>query len=233
MKIYAIFLSVLLLFSVSGCEKSAEKVADTVTVTTNRGDIVIMLFNETPKHKDNFLKMCDEGFYDSLLFHRVIESFVIQAGDPASKGSAAGVLLGEGDAGHRVEPEFDTTLVHIRGAVGAAREGDDVNPQKLSSGSHFYIVQGRNGITEDNTDLSKYTETVRRRYLREGGVPRLDGGYTVFGYVIEGMDVVDRIAAERTDANDRPIEDIVILGTKKGRLNKEETEKYYNQYHAE
>lgn len=231
-----IIVAAVLLLSVAGCASRQEgDGARTATIHTNKGDITLMLFDETPAHRDNFIKMCDDGFYDSLLFHRVIEAFVIQAGDPDSRGAAEGERLGEGDAGHKVEPEFVDGLVHIRGAVGAAREGDAVNPGKLSSGSHFYIVQGRNGINDAAIDKSgiDYGDTVRHHYLREGGTPFLDGGYTVFGYVIEGMDVVDDIAASATDSFDRPIEDVVITGTETGRLSREETEKYYKEYHAE
>lgn len=228
----------MLLFAAVGCNNTSHDGAGQarkVTIQTDKGDITLMLFDETPAHRDNFVRMCDEGFYDSLLFHRVIEAFVIQAGDPTSRGAEPGERLGEGDAGHKVEPEFVDGLVHIRGAVGAAREGDAVNPGKLSSGSHFYIVQGRNGLDEAAIDKSgnTYSDTVRRRYLREGGTPFLDGNYTVFGYVIEGMDVVDDIAASATDEFDRPAEDIVITGTRTGRLSREETEKYYREYHAE
>ena len=237
MKRYCIFIATALLSIASGCNAPADKgtQARTATIRTDRGDITIMLFEQTPAHRDNFIKMCEDGFYDSLLFHRVIEAFVIQAGDPDSRGAAEGERLGEGDAGHKIEPEFVDGLVHIRGAVGAAREGDIVNPGKLSSGSHFYIVQGRNGLNEAAIDRSavEYGDTVRRRYLREGGTPFLDGNYTVFGYVIDGMDVVDDIAASATDNFDRPLEDVVITGTSTGRLSREDTEKYYREYHAE
>lgn len=238
MKRYRNILTAMLLFAVVGCNNTSHDGAGQarkVTIQTDKGDITLMLFDETPAHRDNFVRMCDEGFYDSLLFHRVIESFVIQAGDPTSRGAEPGERLGEGDAGHKVEPEFVDGLVHIRGAVGAAREGDAVNPGKLSSGSHFYIVQGRNGLDEAAVDKSgnTYSDTIRRRYLREGGTPFLDGNYTVFGYVIEGMDVVDDIAASATDEFDRPAEDIVITSTRTGRLSREETEKYYREYHAE
>ena len=209
----------MLLFAAAGCNNTSHDGAGQarkVTIQTDKGDITLMLFDETPAH-------------------RVIEAFVIQAGDPTSRGAEPGERLGEGDAGHKVEPEFVDGLVHIRGAVGAAREGDAVNPGKLSSGSHFYIVQGRNGLDEAAVDKSgnTYSDTIRRRYLREGGTPFLDGNYTVFGYVIEGMDVVDDIAASATDEFDRPAEDIVITGTRTGRLSREETEKYYREYHAE
>ena len=238
MKRYRNILTAMLLFAVVGCNNTSHDgtgQARKVTIQTDKGDITLMLFDETPAHRDNFVRMCDEGFYDSLLFHRVMGAFVIQAGDPTSRGAEPGERLGEGDAGHKVEPEFVDGLVHIRGAVGAAREGDAVNPGKLSSGSHFYIVQGRNGLDEAAIDKSgnTYSDTVRRRYLREGGTPFLDGNYTVFGYVIEGMDVVDDIAASATDEFDRPAEDIVITGTRTGRLSREETEKYYREYHAE
>ena len=154
--------------------------------------------------------MCDEGFYDSLLFHRVIEAFVIQAGDPTSRGAEPGERLGEGDAGHKVEPEFVDGLVHIRGAVGAAREGDAVNPGKLSSGSHFYIVQGRNGLDEAAVDKSGNTTAIPSDADTSARAALLSWTETTpySGYVIEGMDVVDDIAASATDEFDRPAEDI-------------------------
>ncbi len=231
-------IAALLFLALTGCVNASNDDAGearTATVHTNKGDITLMLFDETPAHRDNFIRMCDEGFYDSLLFHRVIEAFVIQAGDPTSRGAAPEEHLGEGDAGHKVSPEFVDGLVHIRGAVGAAREGDAVNPERLSSGSHFYIMQGRNALSEEAIDKTdnEYDETVRRRYLREGGTPFLDGAYTVFGYVIDGMEVVDEIAASVTDDFDRPVEDVVITGTDTGRLSREDTEKYYKEYHAE
>ncbi|MDE6183057.1 MAG: peptidylprolyl isomerase [Rikenellaceae bacterium] len=229
------FLAVGLLSLTASCGRNASDRALSVTIATNKGDIEIMLFNETPDHRDNFADMCGNGFYDSLLFHRVIESFVIQTGDPQSKGAAAGVALGDGEGGDKVHPEIKDGLYHIRGAVGAAREGDAANPQRLSSGSHFYIVQGGNKVTDNMLNKSHiiYPDSVRRLYRELGGTPHLDGAYTVFGYVINGMDVVDAIAATATDANDRPVDDIIITGTTLKRLSAEETKKYYRQYHAE
>ena len=229
------FLAAVMLSLAASCARNASDEALSATIATNKGDIEIILFNETPNHRDNFADMCRNGFYDSLLFHRVIESFVIQTGDPQSKGAAAGVSLGDGEGGDKVRPEIKDGLYHIRGAVGAAREGDAVNPERLSSGSHFYIVHGGNKVTDKMLDNARgtYSDSVRRLYVNEGGTPHLDGAYTVFGYVTKGMDVVDAIASTPTDANDRPVEDIIITGTSVKRLSAEETKKYYRQYHAE
>lgn len=160
-----------------------------VLINTSMGDIVVRLSNDTPLHRDNFLKLVGEGYYDGTLFHRVIENFMIQGGDPESKGAPAGKVLGNGSPDYDIEAEFRPWLLHKRGALAAARESDDVNPEKRSSGSQFYIVWGR---TPD-------------------GTPHLDGGYTVFGYVESGLDVVEQIQQTKTDSHDRPLQDVIIL----------------------
>lgn len=249
---------------------SGEKKDYLITIKTAMGDVKIILFDETPKHKDNFIKLAEDGFYDSLLFHRVIDQFMIQTGDPDTKGAEKGARLGNGGPGYKVPAEFIPDLIHEKGAVAAARQGDNINPKKESSGSQFYIVQGKTyteeQLTESRVDLQRLyryfgnlierssfqelkatcmqlqqeqripelqalilsmKDTVEQEYDVEldlkpmsekqievyttvGGVPHLDGEYTVFGKVIDGLDVVDKIAAVKTDGADRPLDDIIM-----------------------
>ena len=194
-----------------------------VRMHTTAGVIDLALYDDTPKHKENFLKLVKEQRYDSLLFHRVIKNFMIQGGDPDSKNAPAGALLGEGDLGYTVDAEFMPQVhFHRRGVLAAAREGDDVNPEKASSSMQFYIVWGQVYTKEL---LEKYKEYYARRTGREltitpeqeaayttvGGTPHLDGEYTVFGEVISGLDVVEKIQSVACDSNDRPLEDVRIL----------------------
>ena len=183
-----------------------------VRIETPYGDMVVKLYDETPKHRDNFIKLVQEGFYDNLLFHRVIENFMIQGGDPDSKGAPAGKMLGVGDVGYTVPAEFVKGLYHKKGALSAARQGDAVNPAKASSGCQFYIVQGQVYPQEmfamfESRGL-KLNEEQKQLYGTVGGTPHLDGDYTVFGEVIEGLDIIDKIAAVQTDRADRPVEDV-------------------------
>ena len=191
---------------------------------TDRGDIVIALSDETPQHRDNFLRLAGEGYYDGLLFHRVIEKFVMQAGDPDSRTAVGGQLLGEGGPGYTLPAEICLPkLFHHCGAVAAAREADDVNPERRSSGSQFYIVWGR--IPHERT-LEKYrklleentggemtiTPEMKQKYSEIGGTPHLDGYYTVFGEVVEGLEeVVYSMQFVETDDNSRPLGDIRII----------------------
>ena len=194
-----------------------------VRMHTTAGVIDLALYDDTPKHKENFLKLVKEQRYDSLLFHRVIKNFMIQGGDPDSKNAPADALLGEGDLGYTVDAEFMPQVhFHRRGVLAAAREGDDVNPEKASSSMQFYIVWGQVYTKEL---LEKYKEYYARRTGREltitpeqeaayttvGGTPHLDGEYTVFGEVISGLDVVEKIQSVACDSNDRPLEDVRIL----------------------
>ena len=238
-----------------------------VKIETTMGDIIVKLYDETPNHRDNFIKLVENGTYEGTLFHRVIKDFMIQAGDPDSKGAPKGQMLGSGDVGYTVPAEFVyPQLFHKKGALAAARQGDNVNPEKASSGCQFYIVTGR--VFNDSTLLSmeeqknqnkftsvfnalaqkhmkeiyqmrrnndqeglmnlqdslfvetqkqmegepefKFTEEQRQAYTTIGGTPHLDGEYTVFGEVIEGMDVVDKIQQVSTNGSDRPDDDIVI-----------------------
>ncbi len=187
-----------------------------VLIKTDKGDITVMLYDETPGHRDNFITLVEESFYEGLLFHRVIEGFMIQTGDPMSKDAVPGEPLGSGGPGYTVPGEFVPGLIHQKGALAAARQGDQVNPERASSGSQFYIVQGRTWISEelDQMDANRekpLTEKQREIYKTEGGVPHLDEAYTIFGQVVEGMEVIDRIAAVETDDRDRPKEDVSIL----------------------
>ena len=186
-----------------------------VEMVTNYGRIVLLLYDETPLHRDNFIKLATNRVFDGLLFHRVIEKFMIQGGDPTSKDAEPGKMLGDGTLGYNVPAEFRPELFHKRGALCAAREGDMVNPKKESSASQFYIVQGRVWNTEELDNLQKRMKREipaeqRDVYTTIGGTPFLDGEYTVFGEVIEGMEVVDKIAAVKCDKNDRPLEDVRI-----------------------
>lgn len=186
-----------------------------VEMVTNYGRIVLLLYDETPLHRDNFIKLATNRVFDGLLFHRVIEKFMIQGGDPTSKDAEPGKMLGDGTLGYNVPAEFRPELFHKRGALCAAREGDMVNPKKESSASQFYIVQGRVWNTEELDNLQKrmkreISAEQRDVYTTIGGTPFLDGEYTVYGEVIEGMEVVDKIAAVKCDKNDRPLEDVRI-----------------------
>lgn len=237
-------------------------------IETTAGDIVVKLYNETPQHRDNFIKLAENGTYEGTLFHRVIKDFMIQAGDPDSKNASKGQMLGAGDVGYTIPAEFVyPKYFHKKGALSAARQGDNVNPQKASSGCQFYIVTGK--VYSDsallnmeqqmnqmrfnnlfNTLASKHAKDIYKMrkagdqeglmnlqdtliaqvekqlagqpefrftpeqvkaYTTVGGTPHLDGEYTVFGEVLEGMDVVDKIQRVKTDRNDRPEEDVKII----------------------
>ena len=183
-----------------------------VRIETPYGDMVVKLYDETPKHRDNFIKLVQEGFYNDLLFHRVIASFMIQGGDPESKNAPANKMLGAGDVGYTIPAEFVQGLYHKKGALSAARQGDAVNPAKASSGCQFYVVQGQVYTPEMLAKFEsygyKFTDEQKKLYSTVGGTPHLDGDYTVFGEVIEGLDVIDKIAAVQTNPSDRPLEDV-------------------------
>ena len=187
-----------------------------VLLKTSFGDITIALYDDTPAHRDNFHKLVNDKFYDGVLFHRIIKGFMIQGGDPDSKTAKSGQRLGSGDVGYTIPAEFVPTHFHKRGAVCAARMGDNVNPQKASSGCQFYIVDG---TVYDNDKLNMIAQRTGKTFSPEqieayttvGGAPFLDGDYTVFGEVISGMDVVDKIADQPKDGADRPLEDIKII----------------------
>ena len=186
-----------------------------VKLTTDSGVIVLRLYNQTPLHRDNFLKLVKQHYFDSLLFHRVIKNFMIQGGDPDSKNAKPGILLGNGGPSYTIPAEFDTSLFHKKGVLAAAREGDNVNPKKASSGSQFYIVQGKK-FTDAGLDSvetfrlkgRKLPIAHREVYKTIGGAPHLDMNYTVFGEVESGLEVVDKIASASRDSNNRPLTDI-------------------------
>ena len=175
------------------------------------GNMRVKLYNHTPQHRDNFIKLVKEGYFDDLLFHRVIPGFMVQGGDPDSRNAIAGQMLGQGGPGYTIPAEIGSP--HIRGSLAAARLGDGANPQKASSGSQFYLVQGSpiDDATLDQVEMSrnmKYSAEQRQLYKEQGGTPQLDGEYTVFGMVVEGLDVIDKIANAQRDPSDRPLEDV-------------------------
>lgn len=253
----------------SGQKKDGNMEKETVLkIETSMGDIKVKLYNETPKHRDNFIKLAKDGTYNGTLFHRVIKDFMVQAGDPESKTAPKGKMLGSGDVGYTVPAEFVySKYFHKKGALSAARQGDEVNPKKESSGCQFYIVTGKvfndstllnmeqqknqNKVTEAFNALAQkhmkeiykmrkandqdglyalqdtlfiqaeaeaakqpdfhFTPEQIKAYTTVGGTPHLDGEYTVFGEVVEGMDIVDKIQQVKTDRSDRPEEDVKII----------------------
>lgn len=282
MKKISIILSVCLVI-VTSCAQNKDHV---VTIKTSHGDMVAILYDETPKHKENFIKLAQEQFFDSTMFHRVIEGFMIQGGDPDSKKAPPGVPLGRGGPGYTIDAEFNPKFFHERGALSAARLGDAQNPTKASSGSQFYIVQGTRMTEEElKTDFIKlgegmqqffqdtanrpaYDSIVRlhesgdtkayqeymmalkprvekatgistaknvapeilQAYTTIGGAPNLDGDYTVFGKVIKGIEVVDKIAAVPKGPGDRPVEDIRMTVTVEEMSKKKIEELYGYKY---
>jgi peptidyl-prolyl cis-trans isomerase B (cyclophilin B) len=195
-----------------------------VLMQTTMGDIVIRLSDSTPLHRDNFLKLVKVGYYDSVLFHRVIKNFMIQGGDPNSKSATAGQPLGDGGPGYTIPAEFRKTLFHKKGVIAAARTGDNINPTKASSGSQFYIVQGKvftdaglDSVETFRLNGRKIPAEQRQVYKTIGGTPHLDQGYTVYGEVVKGLDVIDKIAAVQTSKaqdRDRPLQDVRIIKAK-------------------
>jgi len=258
-----------LLFSINLL--NAQEKEKLVLISTNKGDIKVKLYNETPKHRDNFLKLVDEKFYEDVTFHRVIKQFMIQGGDPNSKSTDSTKQLGDGGPGYTLDAEIVKGLYHKKGALAAARLGDAINPTKKSSGSQFYIVDGKTFLTTDLDKLTEqknnqmkqkaftdflqnpeskeyadrfnkiqaerdqtafkvfieevtpivdslfesipkyeYTATQKAIYGTEGGSPHLDGDYTVFGEVVEGIEIVDMIASVPVDEKNKPFEDVII-----------------------
>lgn len=258
-------LTLVLAVALGACKnkKPVQKTDRVVLIETEYGNMKIKLYDETPKHRDNFIKLAEKGFFDGTLFHRVIDGFMIQGGDPDSKNAKPGQMLGEGGPGYQIDAEFKKELFHKRGVLAAAREGDISNPERKSAGSQFYIAQGKvykpeelDGLVEkmnerrrsmifnrlkaaknkEITDLQKAGEMIKlqevvnslkaevdkvwekdklvlseeqkKAYTTVGGIPHLDGQYTVYGEVIEGMDVIDKIASAEKDKYDRPLKDI-------------------------
>ncbi|HQB20861.1 MAG TPA: peptidylprolyl isomerase [Bacteroidales bacterium] len=208
-----IFYLVLVIFGFS-CFANAQSTK--VLIETSMGNMTVELYDDTPEHRDNFIKLANEGFYEDLLFHRVINGFMIQGGDPDSKGAAPNRPLGNGGPGYTLPAEFNAKYIHKKGALAAARTGDHVNPEKRSSGSQFYIVQGAKYTDMQMDSMEKqfgrkFTEKERDTYATIGGTPHLDTQYTVFGEVVKGLEVIDKIASVKTYPGDRPVEDVKIL----------------------
>lgn len=200
-----------------------DNVRQQVLIETSLGNIRVELYNETPKHRDNFLKLVKEGFYDGILWHRVIKNFMIQTGDSTTRHAKPGEFVGLHDPDYTIPAEIVyPKFFHKRGALAAAREGDDTNPERASSSSQFYIVYGKTystmslqflqeKIRENTNGRYEMTEDILAYYRKNGGTPHLDGQYTVFGEVTEGLDVVRQIQQVFTDDYDRPVDDIRII----------------------
>ncbi|MCK9612400.1 MAG: peptidylprolyl isomerase [Bacteroidales bacterium] len=209
MKNIIFYIFIALLLSASSFGQSETQSEPKFLIKTNLGDITVKLYNETPLHRDNFVKLVREGFYNGSIFHRVINSFMIQGGGAAN---------GTEDVGYTIPAEIVPKYFHKKGALAAARMPDQVNPQKASSGSQFYIVQGKI-YTDAELDIfgqrlnRKFTAQERETYKTIGGTPHLDGNYTVFGEVIEGFEIINKIAEVKTKAGDKPIEDIQMTIT--------------------
>lgn len=195
-----------------------------IEMVTSQGTMILRLSDSTPLHRDNFIRLVKSGYFKNVLFHRVIKNFMIQAGDPESRNAKSGIPLGNGGPGYTIPAEFRPGLFHKKGALAAARMGDDVNPEKASSGSQFYIVQGKvftdGGLdTLENTRLKGYKLPAAHRevYKTLGGTPHLDQNYTVFGELVSGIEVLDSIAATETSKaadRDRPLQDLKIIDVK-------------------
>jgi cyclophilin family peptidyl-prolyl cis-trans isomerase len=235
MKIHEqILYAFLLLSAVNSFAQKASKKDFLVTIKTNQGTMHAVLFDETPKHKANFIKLAQEKFYDGLLFHRIIEDFMIQGGDPNSKNATADTPLGNGDNGYKIPAEFSPKLFHQKGALAAAR---DNNPAKESSGCQFYIVEGRKWSKFDLEKqvaraARKPTAEQRKVYETIGGTPHLDGAYSVFGLVIDGLPTIDKIAMEPRNEKDRPDKNIDMKISVKKVRKKKITKKYGYKFEA-
>jgi cyclophilin family peptidyl-prolyl cis-trans isomerase len=200
-----------------------------VTITTPWGEMHGILYDQTPQHKANFLKLVDDKFYDGLLFHRIINLFMIQGGDPESRTAKQGMMLGNGENGYKVPAEITPELFHKKGALAAARDG---NPAKASSGCQFYVVQGQ--VWNDETLKERmmrtpqrvFTDAQKQVYKTIGGTPHLDGNYTVFGQVVDNLWIIDSVATQRRDGNNRPLKDIPMKITCKKMRKKKITKLY-------
>jgi len=200
-----------------------------VTITTRWGEMHALLYDQTPQHKANFLKLVDDKFYNGLLFHRIINLFMIQGGDPESRSAKEGIMLGNGDVGYKIPAEIMPELFHKKGALAAAR---DNNPEKASSGCQFYVVQGQvwNEVTLPQQmarmPQRTFTDAQKQVYKTTGGAPHLDGNYTVFGQVIDNLWVIDSVATQKKDGNNRPLKDITMKITCK-KMRKRKIAKLY------
>jgi len=229
-----ILLALICLISLDTFAQKKSKKDELVTIKTSEGTMRVILFDEAPKHKANFLKLANDKFYDGTIFHRVIEDFMIQGGDPESKNAPADKIVGKGDNGYKIPAEFSPKLFHQKGALAAAR---DNNPAKESSGCQFYIVQGRKW---GKTDLAKQVARAARKITDEqklayetvGGTPHLDGSYSVFGQVIDGLPVIDKIASLPRGERDRPEKDITMEVSVKKMKKKKISRKYGYKYES-
>jgi cyclophilin family peptidyl-prolyl cis-trans isomerase len=186
-----------------------------VVLDTDLGEIEIVLYEKTKEHKENFVKLVNEGFYDGLLFHRIIENFMIQGGDPQSKNAPKDKMLGSGGPGYTIPAEIIPEYYHKKGALSAARTGDNMNPMRRSSGCQFFIVTGKVYSVEELSMYekrlnTKFSEEQKQAYTTTGGTPFLDAQYTVFGEVVRGMDIVEKLEKVKTGSGDRPLEDVSI-----------------------
>ena len=230
----SIILAILCLLSLNISAQKKSNKDEVVTITTNQGTMRFILFDEAPKHKANFIKLAKDKFYDGLLFHRVIDDFMIQGGDPNSRNAKPDDMLGKGDNGYKIPAEFSPKLFHQKGALAAAR---DNNPAKESSGCQFYIVQGRKWSKPDlekqaTRAARKLTDDQKKVYETLGGTPHLDGSYSVFGQLIDGMDVIDKIGSVERDERDRPEKDVAMKVSVKKMKKKKITRKYGWNYEA-
>jgi cyclophilin family peptidyl-prolyl cis-trans isomerase len=230
----SILLAIICLFSLQVSAQKKSKKDEVVTITTSMGTMKLILFDETPKHKANFIKLVQDKFYNDLLFHRVIDDFMIQGGDPNSRNAKPDDMLGKGDNGYKIPAEFSPKLFHQKGALAAAR---DNNPAKESSGCQFYLVQGRKWGKLDLEKQAaraarKLTDDQKKVYETIGGTPHLDGAYTVFGQVIDGMEVIDKIGSVEKDERDRPEKDVSMKMSVKKMKKKKITKKYGWKYEA-
>ena len=209
-----VYITITLLFLSAPAKAQNTKSEQLIKIETSLGDMVIKLYNETPAHRDNLIKLCNDGFYKDQRFHRVMKDFMIQGGDPHSTGAEKGQRLGTGSPGYTVPAEFHEGLIHKKGAIATARKGDSVNPEQASHGSQFYLVQGRVHTHEEidiltQRGVASFTEETAEIYMTLGGAPHLDGAYTVFGEVVKGLEIIDTISSRPTDAYNRPIEDVI------------------------
>jgi peptidyl-prolyl cis-trans isomerase B (cyclophilin B) len=215
MKRIIILIVFLLPFIVACSQGNNDKNSPVIIIGTTFGDIELVLYDDTPLHRDNMLRLIKEGYYDGQLFHRVIQNFMIQGGDPHSVDAPKGQRLGTGGPGYKIPAEIQEHHFHKKGALAAARQGDAVNPAKESSGSQFYIVHGQVFnqeqlmLMQSSGKHAPFTREQYDAYTTIGGTPHLDGGYTVFGEVTKGLEIVDSIASVETDNYDRPVSDIV------------------------
>lgn len=225
---------VLLLLSINLSAQKPSKKDYLITIKTEKGVMHAILFDEAPKHKANFIKLSQEKFYDGLLFHRIIEDFMIQGGDPNSRNAKEDDRIGNGDNGYKIPAEFSPKLFHQKGALAAAR---DNNPAKESSGCQFYIVEGRKWSKADLDKQAaraarKPTEAQRKVYETVGGTPHLDGAYSVFGQIIDGLPVIDKIAMEPRDERDRPKTNLTMTVSVKKMKKKKIARKYGYKFEA-